>query len=235
MKRISSLALVALAVVSVPLPAMAQLFSMPVYFAPKGGTGFTLSADVGRGAEGGAEPNTTFAARASLGVAKLTIGAAVGTENFAATNQNELMYGGTVAVRIAGGGLLPIAASLQGGAAYQSTGVNSSRFRVPIGIGVGVSMPFPAFSFNPWVAPRISILRTTAGGVSETQRGLGVSGGFEFAFLLGLGIHVGFDWEDPASITAGTLPVTAPTTVGFGIHYNFRLPGLPGVPIVPVI
>ena len=227
-------------------PAAAQLNSIPVYFSPKGGTGFTLAADFGKGVNEG--ENTAFAGRATLGISMLSIGAGVGVVRVrsavpAGARNSEVQYMGNLALRLVGGALLPIAISLQGGVGYlkQDTFVGAGMpaerktLNVPIGLGLGINVPAPAFSFEPWVAPRLSISRTEVGTASQTRAGFGVSGGFNLAFLMGLGLHVGFDWERLPSKTLGSLNLAEvkPATFGVGLHYTFRLPGLPGVPVVP--
>ena len=95
-------------------PAAAQLNSMPVFYSPKGGTGFTLYGDFGKGMNDESGKNTSFAARAVLGVSALTFGAAVGTVNagFGGVDENSFQWMGMAAFRILGGGVLPAALSI---------------------------------------------------------------------------------------------------------------------------
>lgn len=235
MKRIVGLAAVVGLVAA--HPAAAQLAGLPVYFSPKGGTGFTLSADYGRGLNVDSGKNNAFAGRVALGVSNFQIGLGVGVVNPEISptlgRENQLNYAGHVAVRIIGGALIPVAVSLQAGVGYLKQEivsgpllVDSKLLSVPLGIGIGLNLPTPGFSFEPWVAPRVQITRADIGGLSGTETDLGVSGGINLAFLMGLGLHVGFDW-----INAST--TSKPSTIGIGLHYTFSLPGLPGVPMVP--
>ena len=242
MKRfVGYAAALALVLAVVAQPAAAQLNSIPVYFNPKGGTGFTLGLDFGKGVNGESGKNTAFAARASVGGGPITVGAGVGTVNprAALTRETEVQYMGNLALRLVGGPLIPVAVALQAGAGYLkqdipfgATTLSLKTLNVPIGVGIGVAVPTPGFSFDPWIAPRVTLNRVTFGGASETQTGFGVSGGVNLAFVMGLGLHLGFDWTKLPSKTSGTLNLAEvkPATFGIGIHYTF---GPPGVPVVP--
>ncbi len=239
---IGSTAALALAVGLVVVPAAAQLNSIPVYFNPKGGTGFTLGVDFGKGINNESGKNTAFAARAYVGGGPITIGAGVGTSrlkpSFGASRETELQYMGTLGLRVFGGPLLPVSIGIQGGVGYINTEipsgtgvVDSTTLSIPIGIGIGFSAPTPGFSFDPWIAPRVSISRVEIGTTSNTQAGFGVSGGVNLAFVMGLGLHVGFDWTKLPRKTSGlNLAEVSPATIGVGVHYTF---GPPGIPVVP--
>lgn len=84
MKRIMTvLALVAFAAT----PVAAQWAGMPVWNSPKGGTGITISGDVGIPNEDGRK-GTAFGARGTLGLANLSITAGLSTWNPEPFNEN---------------------------------------------------------------------------------------------------------------------------------------------------
>ncbi|MCH7474224.1 MAG: hypothetical protein IIA27_06080, partial [Gemmatimonadetes bacterium] len=112
-----------------------------------------------------------------------------------------------------------------------ATTTTLKTLNIPIGIGIGFSAPTPGFSFDPWLAPRVQINRTEFGVDGQTRTGFGVSGGVNLAFVMGLGLHFGFDWLTLPSKTSGALNLleVKPATIGVGVHYKFGPPGLPGV------
>ena len=230
-------------------PASAQLRSLPVYFSPKGGTGLTISGDFGKTIQTkvndvklsqalGGEP-MAIGGRASLGLSILTVGVGAGIfDPKVSLSSNKVQYMGDAALRILGGGLIPIAISLQAGAGYLKTGSGATEVKswnFPIGVGVGLNLPTPGFSFEPWVAPRIHVNRSDATGRYETQFGYGASAGVNLGLPIGIGLHAAADWVQFKSKTIGTINLAevVPLTIGVGLHYNFKLPGLPGVPVVP--
>jgi hypothetical protein len=98
------------------------LQGLPVYFNPKGGTGLTISGDFGRalntkvnGVEQTQKP-VAIGGSVRLGLPLVTVG--VGAAIFdpkITTQANETQYAGTAAVKVFGGGLIPVAVSVQGG------------------------------------------------------------------------------------------------------------------------
>ena len=212
-------AALALAVGLVVAPAAAQLNSIPVYFNPKGGTGFTLAGDFGKGVNTQSGKNTAFGVRASVGGGPFSIGAGVGTVSLA--GQSEVQYMGNAALRIVGGPLIPVSVAVQAGVGYLEVGSVKTR-NVPIGVGIGLSVPTPGFSFDPWIAPRVTVNAVKILGITTTNSGVGVSGGVNLAFVMGLGLHLGFDWTKVGGST--------PLIIGAGVHYKF---GPPGIPVVP--
>ena len=220
-------AALALAVGLVVAPAAAQLNSIPVYFNPKGGTGFTLAGDFGKGVNTQSGKNTAFGVRASVGGGPFSIGAGVGTVSLA--GQSEVQYMGNAALRIVGGPLIPVSVAVQAGVGYLkqdipagATTISATTLNIPIGIGIGLSVPTPGFSFDPWIAPRVTINTVEFLGTTVTNSGVGVSGGVNLAFVMGLGLHLGFDWTKVGGST--------PLIIGAGVHYKF---GPPGIPVVP--
>lgn len=222
-----------LALTLVPLtPAVGQLEGLPVYFNPKMGTGFTLSGDYGRGINDDSGKEDAIGARATLGISAFSLGAGVGRFN------GENNFQGVAAVRVLGGALVPIAVSLQAGIGYSKPGegaTESTVYNIPVGIGFGLNIPTPGFLFEPWIAPRFNLRRVEINGQTENQTGFGLSGGITIGFAMGLAIHAGLDWADidSATFTSFSIDASQPMTLGIGLSYTFRLPGL-GVPMSPI-
>ncbi|MCH8937814.1 MAG: hypothetical protein IH966_00210 [Gemmatimonadetes bacterium] len=223
-------------------PAVAQMNSIPVYFNPKGGTGLMVAVDLGRGINDESGKNTAVAFRTALGIGPVTIGGSVGLvnpdEGGLVGRELESQYMGNIALRLFGGGLLPVSLSLQGGVGVLTLDdTNKEIITVPIGLGLGFSIPTPGFSFDPWIAGRYTFVRTKDAtfpvAATANQNSFGISGGLNFNFLMGLGFHVAGDWQrNPAELS---IPKTKPFVLGIGLNYTFRMPGLPGVPMVPGI
>ena len=218
-------------------PAVAQMNSIPVYFNPKGGTGLMVAVDLGRGINAESEKNTAVAFRTALGIGPVTIGGSVGLvnpdEGGLVGRELETQYMGNIALRVFGGGLLPVSISLQGGVGVLDIS-DTKIVTVPIGLGIGFSVPTPGFSFDPWIAGRYVFVRNEVALVTANQNSFGISGGLNFNFLMGLGFHVAGDWQKNPFKSA-TVPETKPFVLGIGLNYTFRIPGLPGVPMVPGI
>jgi hypothetical protein len=225
-------------------PAVAQMNSIPVYFNPKGGTGLMVAVDLGKGINDESGKNTAVAFRTALGIGPVTIGGSVGLvnpyEGVLVGRELETQYMGNIALRVFGGGLLPVSISLQGGVGVLDISDLGIKFiTVPIGLGIGFSVPTPGFSFDPWFAPRYTMVRNEDVTFTETvtQNGFGISAGVNLNFLMGLGLHIAGDWQkNPTEfITGTTILETKPFVFGIGLNYTFTIPGLPGVPMVPGI
>ena len=232
-RSVGYVATLALGLAVVASPASAQLNSIPVYFNPKGGTGFTLAGDFGKGVNTESGKNTALGVRASFGGGPFSIGAGLGTVNpvVGAQRESEIQYMGNAALRLVGGPLIPVSVALQAGVGYLKQDilvgstlipVSEKTLNVPIGVGIGLSVPTPGFSFDPWIAPRVTINAVEILGSTVSNSGVGVSGGVNLAFVMGLGLHLGFDWTKVEGVS--------PFTIGAGVHYKF---GPPGVPLVP--
>jgi len=220
-------------------PAVAQMNSIPVYFNPKSGTGLMVAVDLGRGTNPESGKNTAVAFRTALGIGPVTIGGGIGIVNpdqgGMVGRKSQTQYMGNFAMRVFGGGLLPVSISLQGGVGVLDISDTSTKIlTVPIGLGIGFSIPTPGFSFDPWIAGRYVFVRNEVALVTANQNSFGISGGLNFNFLMGLGFHVAGDWQkNPFKSVA--VPESKPFVLGIGLNYTLRIPGLPGVPMVPGI
>lgn len=213
---------------SVATPAAAQLHSLPVYTSPKGGTGISVFADYGKGLNDESGKSRTLAARAVVGLAVLQLGAGIGTVNpeIAGERQSNFQWMGTAAIRVIGGGVMPLAVNIQAGYGRVELAQDSAEVNIPISIGVGFSPPLPGFSFELWAAPRYSIRDVKIGDLSISQNGFGVSAGVHVGFSMGLGVHGALDWEYLPEQTGSVfdIPSTKPAVFGVGVSYNFKLP-----------
>ncbi len=228
-------------------PAVAQMNSIPVMFNPKGGTGLLVALDVGKGMNDESGKNTALAFRSALGIGPVTIGGGIGIVNpdqgGTVGRKSQTQYMGNFALRVFGGGLLPVSISLQGGVGVLDVAdLGQKVVTVPVGLGIGFSVPTPGFSFEPWFAPRYTMVRNEDVTFTETvtQNGFGISAGVNLNFLMGLGLHIAGDWQkNPTEFITGTTTPsvleTKPFVFGIGLNYTFTIPGLPGVPMVPGI
>ncbi|MBI4500325.1 MAG: hypothetical protein HY700_04110 [Gemmatimonadetes bacterium] len=228
-------------------PALAQMQAMPVYFSPKGGTGITIDGDFGRAAStkiaglSAANHPTAIGGRAYLGLPFVTVGLGASIYDPKIVNvNNSTQFMGSAALKVFGGPLVPLAVSLQAGAGYLKAGSGtgaSKTVSVPIGLGFALNVPTPGASLEPWVAGRLNLRSVSVGTSSASRIGPGISGGLSMGLPIGLGLHVGVDWSSFAAKTGATViserSKLEQLTVGVGVHYMIKLPGLPGVPIVP--
>jgi len=199
---------ITLTVLGSPGRACAQLAGMPVWNSPKGGTGVTIAGDYGSPDSLGGK-GSIYAGRAVVGVSALTVSATVGVRNPEGTGPNITEYGGTGALRLIGGSLIPLSVNLQGGIArFSVSSVKTTRATAAVGFAIDVPTPF--VSVEPWVAPGLRVTRTS--GQTNTQ--FGVAGGLTVGIGM-LGLHAAMDYE--------TLPGGGHTrTVGLGAHFAIR-------------
>jgi hypothetical protein len=204
-------------------PASAQLFNNPVYFSPSHGTGFSLHGEYARGFENNGDVNFV-GARAMLGLGPMTLQAGAGGVLFSGdlARDNQITYGGAVAINILDLPLVPVSVNLQGGVGYTDFADRAlNRLDVPIGVGVAINVPAPILDIEPWAAPRLHIVRES-NGATQTEVGFGISAGLNVTLPTGVGVHVAGDW---ASVDFdGTTVKTI--TLGAGLHFRIGIPGL---------
>ena len=211
---------------ALPLLAMrasAQVSGIPVYNngVPRG---IGVYGDVGlpNDEAGG---GTAYAATGKAGFGLLGVTAILSSYNPDGPAGSDLSVGATGNYRVFGGPLVPLAVSLQAGVGYAKpeSGLlpddEVTQWRFPVGVGFALTIPNPALAIQPWLAPRVDIVRTSADGFdAETDTEFGLSGGIELNLLNGLGVHAAYD----ATFAEGGTP----GVFGVGAHYNFRVPGL---------
>jgi hypothetical protein len=197
-----------------PGRAFAQLIGMPVWNSPKGGTGLTVAGDFGLPDSVGGK-GTTYAGRVVLGLSALTLSATVGARNPSGTGANITEYGGTAALRLIGGSLIPLSVNLQGGlATFRQSTIRTTRGTVALGFAI--DLPTPGVSVEPWVAPGFRVTHSGGSGLisSLTDTRFGMAGGLTIGFGM-LGIHAAIDY---GKVAGGGHT----TTLGIGAHFAIR-------------
>jgi hypothetical protein len=197
-----------------PARAFAQLIGMPVWNSPKGGTGLMIAGDLGQPDSLGGK-GSTYAARVVLGLSALTLSATVGERNPEGAGANITQYGGTAALRLIGGSLIPLSVNMQGGlATFTQSGIRTARATAALGFAIDV--PTPGVTVEPWIAPGFRLTHTGASGVisSLTTTKFGVAGGLTVGLGM-LGLHAAIDYE---SLAGGGHT----RTLGIGAHLAIR-------------
>jgi hypothetical protein len=219
---------VLLALAGTALPAAAQVRGIPVYNSgvPRG---IGIYGDVGF-ANDEAGGGTGYGLTGRAGFGPLGVAALISTSK-PDGGESDVSLGAALNYRIFGGPLVPLTVTLQAGAGWikaeesgildlrafdVSTGFTTWHF--PIGVGLALTIPNPVLAIRPWLAPRLDIVRSSGNGDSETDTNFGLSGGLEFNFLNGFGLHAAYD----AVFADGARP----GVFGLGAHYAFRTPGL---------
>ncbi|MDP3911937.1 MAG: hypothetical protein Q8Q14_16250 [Gemmatimonadales bacterium] len=214
MKRI--LTVLAVAAVAAT-PAAAQWAGMPVWNNPKGGTGITVSGDLGVPNEDGGK-GTAFGARGTLGLANLSITAGLASWKPDAFNESTTSFGAIAGFRVIGGSLIPVALNLQLGAGTAGE-ITSGTTTVPkmtniiAGAGVSVNVPTPGINIEPYLSITNRWHKPTGGSsVSNIGWVLGANVGLGM-----LGFHVAYDSESyGGGVTSGIL--------GIGAHFQLKAP-----------
>lgn len=138
--------------------------------------------------------------------------------------------GGNVAVKLAGGPLVPVGITLLTGAGYYAPASGrTTNWRVPVALGISWTIPQPVVALKFWVSPRLDYTRVRGpdpladpvpGGQvplrTSTGSDFGLSGGVNFGLLNGFGIDLAVD----RTFTNG--PGAKPASVGLGASYHFK-------------
>ncbi len=216
--RLVSVRLIAALSLLLPAAATAQVAGLPVY---NSGVGRLI----GLRAEGGfpndaAGGGTTFGATGLVGLGPIGASATIARVNPSGNDNAYTSYGGTVSFKVFGAPFVPLSITLQGGAASAKLGTNQvtgaaiRETRVPVGVGFALRLATPVVTVKPWIAPRVQYLKVTGAG---DQTKFGLSGGLEFDFVNGVGVHAAYD----RIFVDGD-----PGVFGVGLHYGIRVPGL---------
>ncbi len=224
----------------VSTPAMGQAIGMPVTVpgVPSGVTfhgGAGLSnADAGKG--------QAAQVGVSLGGRRLAVTGYVGRRFGQESGPDFTSAGVSLTNKIFGGPLVPFAVNLQVGAAYGAPsasgviyevgwaggdvpaadfsvaaggyGSGTKVWHVPVAVGVSWVFPQPVVALKPWIAPRLDVVRVSAGGTGTTDANFGLSGGLSFGFLNGLGIDLTYD----RVFAAGA----SPAILGLGLSFTLK-------------
>lgn len=201
--------------------AEAQVRGIPVY---NNGipTGIAIYGDVGF-PDQEAGKGTAFAVSGRAGFGPFGATAMLSTFNPDGAGDNDLSVGATLNYKIFGGPLIPLSVTLQGGIGYSKPDLgllpgDENELRFPVGLGFALTIPNPALAIQPWIAPRLDIIRVSGGGLSDTETSFGLGGGVELNLLNGFGVHAAYD---RVFMDGGD-----PSVFGLGAHYAFRIPGL---------
>lgn len=205
--------------------AFAQAAGLPVVNSGiVSGIGLALDAGIPNDAAGGGWA-TGATVKAGFGVVGLT-----GTVSRLDPSDGDAVWSGaaTANMKVFGGPLIPIAVTLQAGAGYSAPKFSClsvtpdcdiKQWHFPAGLGISFTIPNPALAIKPWIAPRVDVLHASVEGEgSDTDVGVGVSGGVEFNLLNGMGFQVAYDWSKHDDVKPGIFAA--------GFHYTFRVPGL---------
>jgi len=198
--------------------AQAQVRGLPVY---NNGvpSGIALYGDVGFPDEE-AGKGTAFGVSGRAGFGAFGATATLATFNPDSAGDNDVSLGATVNYKIFGAPLSPLAVTLQAGIAYAKPDVgllpgDEDELRVPVGMGFALTIPNPMLAIQPWIAPRVDIVRLSGGGLSDTETNFGLGGGVELNMLNGFGVHAAYD---RVFLDGGD-----PSVFGVGAHFAFRV------------
>jgi opacity protein-like surface antigen len=227
MTKTTLIALTAALSVGLSRAGAAQVRGIPVYNDGVA-TGITIAGEFGvpNKASGG---GIAYGGSARLGLGPVGVTAMAVRSDPSGTGGNSVGVGATANLKLLGGPLIPLSVTLQGGAGYARNhtlalpggGTSAdpvTQWRFPVGVGIAMSIPNPALAIKPWIAPRVDIVRASAGGATATDTEFAISGGIDFNLLSGLGVHTAYDWSRHDGITFGTF--------GVGLHFGIRVPGL---------
>jgi hypothetical protein len=202
------------------MPAGAQWLGVPVWNSPGAGTGVTIDGDWGKpdstyipGGKGNA-----FGGRASLGLGTLTVTAGIESYKPEGASSSVTSIGGTVAMRVIGGSLIPLSVNIQAGAAHSDSTSASpvATTRVIGAVGVAISLPTPGVSIEPYLSPGLRYTHASAGTASTGNTNFGYAIGANLSFGT-FGIHLAYDNEHRTG--GGSAGV-----FGLGAHVSLRMP-----------
>jgi len=197
---------------STATPAAAQWFGMPAWNSPKGGTGITISGDYGKPNADFGKGNA-FGARASLGLANLTVTAGLSSYKPEGATSSLTSVGGQAAFRVIGGSLIPVSINLQLGAGRTSCSGCNSLTNITAGGGVSASIPSPGISIEPYLS--ISNRWHKSSGIS-TESNIGWVLGANVGFGM-FGVHIAYDSEKFDTGQTGSV-------IGIGAHVALKAP-----------
>jgi len=182
-------------------PAAAQWLGQPVWNSPMGGTGITIYGDYGK-------PNTdagqgsAVGGRVALASGSVTLTVGVASWKPEAFSSRVMSYGGTMAARLIGGTLLPVAVNLQLGGAYNPKVTSGTlapaqpqTTTAEGAVGFSVVLPTPGITIEPYVSPGLRYHKYWNLGTltdHDTDFGWVVGGNLSFGPV---GVHLAYDSE----------------------------------------
>ncbi len=195
-------------------PAAAQWLGTPVWNSPKGGTGVTINGDLGMPNKNG--KGTAFGARATLGLANLSLTAGVVSWKPSGKPDNVTSVGGNAAFKVIGGSLIPVALNLQIGAARAgAANGDTATPRVTAGGGLAVSVPTPGISIEPYLSITNRWYKKSGGTTTPSNLGWTLGANANFGMF---GVHLAYDSENYGGLI-GTVG-----TFGIGAHVALKAP-----------
>jgi hypothetical protein len=202
--------------------AAAQWLGTPAWNSPKGGTMLTIYGDYGHPNTDGGKGNA-FGGRVALGVGTVTLTAGVASWEPANFSSRATSFGGTAALRLIGGSLIPVSVNVQAGAAHSGTVTSgtqtlSGETTVLGAVGLSVPLPTPGFTIEPYFSPGIRYHKysTVPPGARDHETNFGWVVGGNFGFGL-VGVHLAYDSEKfDNGTTHGVF--------GIGANVGLRLP-----------
>jgi len=189
-------------------PAAAQLSGMPVWNSLKGGTGITVNADFGK-PNANAGGGSAFGARASIGLANLTVGAGLSSYKPDAATARATSFGGNVAMKVMGGGMLPVAINFQGGVARNS---DFDLMVLTAAVGVAVTPTTPGLSLEVYASPGLRYSKPGT-GTGDSNFGFAIGANVGFGMF---GAHVAYDYTKVSGASLGVF--------GIGAHVALKVP-----------
>jgi hypothetical protein len=216
MKRIATIAAL-IVFAATPLPAVAQWAGMPVWNNPKGGTGVTIDGDLGFPNSNGGK-GTAFGARATLGLANISLTAGVSSWKPSGSSNSLTSVGGTAQFKVIGGSLIPVALNFQLGAGTTSSVDTGTVTLVPkvttllAGAGVSVNVPTPGINIEPYLSIS-NRWNKPSGGSTQSSVGWVIGANVGFGML---GLHFAYDSQKLGGVTRGV--------IGIGAHVALKAP-----------
>jgi hypothetical protein len=208
---------IAAAVLAATSSLPAQWAGMPAWNNPKGGTGVTINGDVGV-PNSDAGKGTAFGARATLGLANISLTAGLSSWKPEGLDSRSTTVGGVAGFRVIGGSLIPVALNIQLGASTSSA-ISGTGGSVPkmtnllAGAGISVNVPTPGLSIEPYLSVS-NRWHKPSGFSTESNIGWVIGANVGFGML---GLHVAYDSEKlDGGGTAGIL--------GIGAHIALKAP-----------
>lgn len=183
--------------------ARAQIPGLPFYPTPTG-LGVMVAGDY-------ADPgNSTslYAVRGGIGFANFGVTAALGAYKISGFDA-KAMYGATAAMKLFGGGVLPLSIAAQAGIGQVKTpSLSGDVTTTYIPVGAAARLTVPLFPLKPFAVGYYTL------GSSGVENEVRVTLGADFNVLMGLGVHAAYDMGKNNN------------TWGVGAHLNFRLPSM---------
>ncbi|MGD0483336.1 MAG: hypothetical protein ABSB58_01640 [Gemmatimonadales bacterium] len=178
--------------------ARAQVPGLPFYPTPTG-MGILASADYAIPAS----HETMLALRGGIGFGPFGATAVVGQYKVTGLT-SQIAYGASAAMKVFGGGMLPVSITVQGGVGQVKNPFLTTTTVTYVPVGAAVRANLPLFPIKPFAVGYYVL-------GSNVKKEFRLTVGADFNILLGLGVHAAYD-------------MGSANTWGIGAHFNFRMP-----------